>query len=171
MKKLIFIYAIFAFPLSAMAQVVTLPEVEVTAQNYKYLDAVQNTPVPKTVEFLERYATEYDLKNSEYYEDEYEKYFVSIYIPSGKILAVYDKEGNILRTVEKYQNVALPNIIAQSVKKNFPGWNMTKNVFLVHYHNEMGLMRKEYKIVLEKGYQGMRIKLDDQGVVLTNTMK
>jgi uncharacterized ubiquitin-like protein YukD len=164
MKKLIFIYAVFAFPLSAIAQVVTLPEVEVTTQNYKYLDAVQNTPVPKTVEFLERYATKYDLKNSEYY---YEKYFVSIYIPSGKILGVYDKEGNILRTVEKYQNVALPNIIAQSVKKNFSGWKMTKNVFLVHYHNEMGVMRKEYTIVLEKGNQGMRIKLDDKGVILS----
>ena len=167
MKKLIFIYAIFAFPLSAIAQVVTLPEVKVTAQNYKYLDAVQNTPVPKTVEILERYATAYDLKNSEYYEDEYEKYFISIFIPAGKILAVYDKDGNILRTVEKYQNIALPYAIAQSINRNFPGWKMTKNVFLVHYHNEMGVMRKEYKIVLEKGNQGMRIKLDDQGVILS----
>jgi len=28
-------------------------------------------------------------------------------------------------------------------------------------------MGKEYKIVLEKGNQGMRIKLDDQGVILS----
>lgn len=167
MKKLIFIYLIFVFPISAIAQGVTLPAVEVPAKNYKYLDAIQNTPVSKSVEVLERYARAYDLKNSEYYEDEYEKYFISLYIPTGKSLAVYDKDGNIIRTVEKYQNTALPYAIAQSVNRNFPGWKMTKNVFLVHYHNEMGVMRKEYKIVLEKGNQGMRIKLDDQGVILS----
>jgi hypothetical protein len=51
MKKLIFIYVIFAFPLSATAQLVNLPAEVVTAQKYKYLDAAQNTPASKTVEF------------------------------------------------------------------------------------------------------------------------
>ena len=92
LKKLIFI---FVFPFSARALGETLLELKITDQNYKYLDAVQNTPFPKTEEILERYVDAYDLNNSEYYEDEYEKYFISIYIPVGKILDIYGKDGNI----------------------------------------------------------------------------
>ena len=35
----------------------------------------------------------FNLKNSVYYEDDYKNYFLSFYIPDGKIIASYGKEG------------------------------------------------------------------------------
>lgn len=166
MKKVILALFAFGIGIPSFAQVITLPEVEVSAKNYKYLDDVNNTSAAQPVQMLERYATTYDVRASEYYEDEYDNYFISFYIPKGKILAAYDNEGNLLRTVEKYENIKLPLVVAQSVVKNYPGWTITKNAYLVNYHNNQGVMKKEYKIVLEKGNEGMRIKTDENGNIL-----
>lgn len=166
MKKVILALFAFGIAIPSFAQVITLPEVEVSAKNYKYLDDVNNTSAAQTVQILERYTTTYDVRASEYYEDEYDNYFISFYIPKGKILAAYDNEGNLLRTVEKYENIKLPLVVAQSVVKNYPGWTITKNAYLVNYHNNQGVLKKEYKIVLEKGNEGMRIKTDENGNIL-----
>lgn len=166
MKKIILALFVFGFAVQSFAQVVTLPEVEVSAKNYKYLDDVRDPSAAPAVQMLERYATSYNIRSSDFYEDEYDNYFISFFIPNGKILAAYDKEGNILRTVEKYENIALPSAVAQSVAKNYPGWKITKNAYLVNYHNDQGVMKKEYKIVLEKGNEGMRIKTDENGKIL-----
>ena len=166
MKKIILVLFAFGIAIPSFAQVVTLPEVEVSAKNYKYLDDVKSTSAAPAVQTIERYATSYDIRSSDFYEDEYDNYFISFFIPNGKILASYDNEGNILRTVEKYENIALPSEVAKSVAKNYPGWKITKNAYLVNYHNTQGVMRKEYKIVLEKGNEGMRIKTDENGNIL-----
>jgi hypothetical protein len=166
MKKILVALFAFGIAIPSFAQVVTLPEVEVSARNYKYLDDVNSASAAQTVQMLERYATTYDVRASEYYEDEYDNYFISFYIPKGKILAAYDNEGNLLRTVEKYENIKLPLVVAQSVVKNYPGWTITKNAYLVNYHSDQGVMKKEYKIVLEKGDDGMRVKTDENGNIL-----
>lgn len=166
MKKIIL--ALFAFGMSIplFAQVITLPEVEVSAKNYKYLDKVEGASVAQPVQLMERYATTYDVRDSEYYEDEYDNYFISFYIPKGKILAAYDKDGNILRTVEKYENVKLPLEVSKSMAKEYPGWKITQDAYLVHYHNELGVTKKEYKLVLEKGNDRIRIKTDENGNII-----
>lgn len=166
MKKVILALFAFGIAIPSIAQVVTLPEVEVSAKNYKYLDDVNNPAAAQTVQKIERYATSYDVRSSEYYEDEYDNYFISFIIPNGKILASYDNEGNLLRTVEKYENIKLPLVVAQSVAKKYPGWKITKNAYLVNYHDRLGVTKKEYKIILEKGNEGMRIKTDENGNIL-----
>lgn len=166
MKKIFLVLFIFGCAIQTFAQVITLPEVEVTARNYKYLDNVSDPSVGSAVEALQRYATEFDLKNSEYYEDEYDKYFISFFIPDGKILASYDRDGNILRTVEKYKNMKLPLKVAQAVAKNYKGWVIAENVYLVNYHDDKGVMRKEFKILLERGNRRMRIKTDESGNIV-----
>jgi len=165
MKKIIFALFAFGIAIPSFAQVITLPEVEVSARNYKYLDDVKSTEAGQTVQMLERYATAYDVRNSEYYEDEYDNYYISFFIPKGKILAAYDKDGNIVRTIEKYENIKLPLVVSKSVAKNYPGWKITKNAYLVNYHNTQGIMKKEFKIVLEKGNDRIRIKTDENGVI------
>lgn len=166
MKKIIL--ALFAFGISIplFAQVVTLPEVEVSAKNYKYLDDVNNSSAAQTVQLLERYATSYDVRDSEYYEDEYDKYFISFFIPKGKILAAYDDDGNLLRTIEKYENVKLPLAVSKAAAKEYPGWKITQDAYLVNYHNKLGVTKKEYKLVLEKGNNRIRIKTDENGNIL-----
>ena len=64
----------------------------------------------KKAEELEEKVAMFDLRSSEYYNDEYDTYYVSFYIPDGKILAAYDKEGKLVRTIEKFKNVKLPKL-------------------------------------------------------------
>jgi hypothetical protein len=68
--------------------------------------------------------------------------------------------------VEKYKNIALPNAVAESVVKNYTGWTIAKNAYLVNYHDNKGVTKKEYKILLEKDSRRMRIKTDEKGNIL-----
>jgi hypothetical protein len=73
----------------------TLPEVTVVSMNYKYLKSVHDTSAAQPVRLLERRAASFDIKKSDFYEEDQEEYFVSFYIPQGQILAFYDKNGKI----------------------------------------------------------------------------
>lgn len=159
---------ILGVSMQALAQV--LGPIVVTASNYKYLNAVNPEEAAQPVNMLERYAAAYDVKSAEFYEEEYNNYFVSFYIPEGKILAAYDKEGHLLRTIEKYKNVGVPKQISEAVAKRFPKWSMGKDVYIVSYQSEPAdqarTMKKVYKLVLENGDKRMRVKLDDGGEFL-----
>ncbi len=163
-----FILGLFLFGLTAQlsGQIIELPEIEIVGVNYKYLKAAGDIDSPTPVKMLQREAAVYDIKTSEFYEDEYENYSISFFIPEGRILTSYDKDGNVLRTIEKYKNIDLPSAVSQAIYKNYKGWTMTKNAYLVNYHDKKGVTKKEYKILLEKDNQRMRVKTDENGVII-----
>ncbi|WP_299218503.1 nicotinate-nucleotide adenylyltransferase [uncultured Aquimarina sp.] len=142
-----------------------LPEVVIIATNYKYLRALDSGDEPLSVDLLQKEVASYDLKNSDVYEDEYELYHVSFYIPDGKILAAYDKNGKVLRTIEKFKNVKLPRNVIEAVTKRFPGWVIAKDVYLVNYHSEKGVTKK-YKLRLQNGKKRIKVKTDEFGKFL-----
>lgn len=164
MKKLIFGLLIFGFAIQSYAQVKTekLSEVVISATNYKYLNEVGLTNASIAVELLESKVASFDLKNSEFYSDDYDLYEINFYIPDGHILAAYNKDGTIIRTVEKFKDVTLPRSIINSVANRFPGWTFKKDVYLVSYHDSKGITKK-YKITLENGDKRMRVKVDEEG--------
>src|SRR5690349_1510309 len=139
-----------------------LPGVTVVAVNYKYLKAVDQKDAGQPVRMLERKAAAFDVKKAEFYEDDYDTYFVSFYIPEGNILAAYDKDGKLLRTAEKFKNIALPPAIREAVAKRFPNWSISKDVYLVKYYNTEGA-GKTYKLLLENGSKRLRVKANEKG--------
>lgn len=141
----------------------TLPEVTVVATNYKYLKSVGGKEVAQPVQVLQRSAAEYDVKKSDYYEDDYDSYFISFFLPQGQILAAYDKNGKLLRTAEKYENVKMPTAVSDAVAKKYPGWRVSKNVYLVTYYDEKGTDKK-YKLLLENGTKRMKVKVNEAGM-------
>lgn len=170
MKKLTLLMFIavlsIGIDLQSFAQEVkTLPEIIVTPANYKYLQASGDTGTAQSVRMLQRRAATYNIKKSDFYEDDYEGYFISFYIPEGKLLAVYDQEGKIIRTAERYKNVSLPKVVSAAVSKRFPGWKISQDLYLVTYATEYG-GKKEYKILLENGDKRLRIKTNEKGEFL-----
>ncbi|HTL07399.1 MAG TPA: hypothetical protein VL307_04040 [Chitinophagaceae bacterium] len=139
-----------------------LPEVTVLAVRYKYLKAVDNAHAPEPVKLLERKAASFDVKKADFYEDDYDNYFVSFYIPEGEILATYDNNGKLLRTAEKYKDIALPQQVREAVIKRFPQWGITKDVYLVNFFQDQNA-KKVYKLILQNGDKRLRIKVDDKG--------
>jgi hypothetical protein len=167
MKKIILGLIVFGLTIQTFGQVTKvekLKEVVISATNYKYLNKVglENASVP--VALLENKVATFDLENAEFYRDEYDYYEVTFYIPEGNILAAYDRDGNILRTIERFKNIALPRSVRESVTKTYPNWLIVKDVYLVNYHDNLGKITKKYKIKLEDP-QGKRIKvkMDENG--------
>lgn len=168
MKKLVLGLLALGLTTQFYAQVISdgvLPEVEVHATNYKYLNSVDNSEVAVSVQLLQNIVAKFDIKSSENYVEGDYTYRVQFYIPDGKIFADYDRNGKILYTIEKFKNVALQDDVASSVAERFPGWEIATDVYLVKYSAKSGA-HKQYKIVLENGKKTIRVKVDEEGVFL-----
>lgn len=158
--KFYFLFLFIGFVFSAYAQVL-LPEVVVPAKRYKYLSAVDHKELGEPIKILEYNAAAFDVKNSAFYEDEYDEYYISFYLPNGYILATYDKDGKLLRTAERYKNVALPSAVSKSVLQAYPDWSVPKDVYLVTYEEEKAT--KIWKLILTKEDKRIRVKLNERG--------
>lgn len=146
------------------SQDTTLPGVTVVSLNYKYLKSVNDPNSSQPVRLLEHRAASYDIKNTDYYEDEYDEYIVSFFIPEGEILATYDKNGKLLRTAERFKNVALPSAVRNAVSSRYPEWRIYKDIYKVnYYHDNSSNAKKIYKLLLENGDERMRVKTTEQG--------
>ncbi|MGB5364027.1 MAG: nicotinate-nucleotide adenylyltransferase [Aureibaculum sp.] len=165
MKKLIiglFVLGLMTQGFAQITKVEQLSEVVVVAVNYKYLNQVDSQEAAVPVELLQRKVATYDLKSQDFYDDDFEFYTVSFFIPEGKIVAAYDSTGKILRTIERYKDIALPMDITMAVTKRFPGWSITKDVYLINYHEAKGV-NKKYKLTLENGDKRLKVKVDSEG--------
>ena len=152
---------VLLFHLSSFCQQ-NLPEIVVKAVRYKYLSAVDHKDLAQPVKLLERRAAAYDIKNTDIYEEDYDTYFVSFYLPEGQILASYDKNGRLLTTAEKYKDITLPISVRTAIVNRFPNWALTKDIYQVDYY-EGKRVSKVYKVILENGDKRMRVKVDENG--------
>ena len=168
MKKLLLGLLAIGLTTQFYAQVVEegmLPEVEVRATNYKYLNSVDNTAAAVPVKLLQDKVAKFDIKSTEFYEDENDLYRVYFYIPDGKIVAAYDRNGKILYTIEKLKDVALPLSVTEAIAEKFPGWKISKDVYRINYDHKEGAVHR-YKVVLDNGVETIRVKMDDKGTFL-----
>lgn len=163
MKKLIIAVLMVGLVAHLYAQdPIQLPEVTVVAKNYKYLNKTDSKDATLPVKKLQQKVANYDVKSQDFYSESYDYYTVSFYIPEGKIFAEYDNEGNIIRTIERYKDIALPKAITGAILKRFPKWTITKDIYLIRYNEKDGAKMK-YKIALENGKEKLKVKLDGAG--------
>lgn len=163
MKKLLLVVLLFGLTSPLVAQdPIELGEVLITAQNYKYLNAVDNSDAPIPVKLLQQEAAKFKAEGRDLYVDNFGTYEVSFYIPDGKIAALYDEEGNILKTIERFKNVQLPEDIQMAVNKRYPQWEIVKDVYQVTFTKKNGA-RKVYKMKLRNGLETVRVKMDKDG--------
>lgn len=163
MKKLIIGLFVLGLTTQVFAQdPEILPEVVIIATNYKYLTQANQEEASTPVKMLRKKVATYDIKEQDFYEDDYDTYSVSFFIPQGKIVAAYDKDGKVIRTIEKFKNVVLPTDVTKAVAKRFPGWSISKDVYLIDYKEGKGTDKK-YKLTLENGDQRIKVKSDVDG--------
>ena len=153
------------FMFSQEVKPIELSEVNVSV-NYKYLDAIDSKEVAVPVKMLEEKVSYYNLKESDLYSDEYDTYQVSFFIPEGRIVAAYDSDGKILRTIERFKNVKLPRSVIVSVTKNYPKWKIVEDAYKVDYYGKSGIAKKQYKIKLKNRDKKMTVKVDEDGEFL-----
>jgi len=162
MKKLIFSLIVIGFVCQMYAQDIKLPEVIISAVNYKYLNAVNTEDSDPSVTRLEQEVAFYNVKESDLYEDDYDSYMIEFYIPDGRIIAAYDSNGELLRTIEKFKSVKLPKDVRDAVFTRFPNWTLDKDAYYVNYDSNKDV-KKVYKIKLRNGKEVLRVKIDAEG--------
>ncbi|GAA3627638.1 nicotinate-nucleotide adenylyltransferase [Flavivirga jejuensis] len=166
MKKLILGLFLFGLTTQVNSQTIELPETVISV-NYKYFNAIDSENAPKSVKKLEEEVLNYrNTELSMLYDDEYETYKVSFYVPEGKIVAAYDKSGKIIRTIEKYKNVRLPLVVMQAISKRFPNWGIVEDFYLINYHCDKDSLKQEYKIKIKNDDKTITVKTDEKGVFL-----
>ena len=169
MKRVNFMLLTTAFALGYAAPVFsqqTLPEVTVVPANYKYLKTVGGKEVAIPVERLQRAAATYDITKSEYYEEDYDTYFISFKLPDGELLAAYDQKGKLMHTAERYKNIQLPSAVTRAVVEKYPKWAISKDVYLVKYFDDKGGSAvTKYKLILLNGTKRIRVQVNENGEV------
>ena len=166
MKKLIIGLFLFGLTTQIFAQITKLPEVTIKAVNYKYLSAVDQNVEEINVLNLAEVVAKYNLKFTDLYNDEFDSYSVTFYIPDGHIVAAYDDNGKLLRTIEKFKNVRLPMSIREKVMEKFPNWVIANDVYTVKYESKDGVAKKQYKMKLTNSGETIRIKIDGEGNIM-----
>ena len=167
MKNLILIIITLSLATPLIAQDIQteqLSEVVVMPVNYRYLDQVGHKAAPVPVRQIQQTAADYDIKSRDYFEDDYNLYTVSFYIPDGKLVAVYNHEGKIIRTIEKFKNVDMPRAVVRSLKNEYPDWELVSDVYKVTYNETDGAL-KRYKLKLQKGNKSINVKMCDEGKI------
>ena len=168
MKKLFIGLLVLGLTTQTFAQVINdgqLPEVTVHAVNYKYLNSVTSNDLDPDVKKLEREVATFDYRNSEMYNDDYGTYSIAFRIPNGKIVAAYDNDGKIVKTIERYVDVKTPKSVRNSVAQKYPGWLLAGDIYKVSYHQDEGVTQS-YKLLLKNGKDKIRIITDENGNIL-----
>ncbi len=146
--------------------VIILEEVEIRSINYKYLNSVGTSEVALPVKMLEKKVANFDILNSKYYLVEERYHYVLFKIPEGKILAVYNNKGEIVRTSEKFRDIPLALCISNAVVDKYPGWRITGDIYLVKYKSKNKTTSKVYTLFIEKDGKKKRLKTDEKGNIL-----
>lgn len=167
MKKIVLSCFAIALAFQMNSQTIELPETLISV-NYDYLETIDsNNIIPHRVKKLQNEALNYkNVELAKLYDDEYETYSVSFYVPEGRIIAAYDKNGKIIKTIEKYDNVRLPLVVLQSISKRFPNWSVVEDVYYINYHSEKDSLKHEYKIKLKNEDEIISVRTDEKGTFL-----
>ncbi len=133
----------------------------VISANSKYLGEAYGENTPNTVKDVEYTVASYDITTSKVYNPEHDGYRVNFNGSNFNINAIYNSEGIILASNEKFEDILLPHHIRQSLYKEYPGWSPHSNTYQVVYNFKKGA-KKAYKVQLRKDGKRVNLKIDVQ---------
>jgi hypothetical protein len=95
----------------------------------------------------------------------YENYLVLMETKNGSLSATYNEKGKLIRVVENYKNVRLPNEVIYSIYRKYPGYTIVNDKFL--YTQEDGdILKKQYNLKINNGKNTKRLTVRPNGEIL-----
>jgi len=102
---------------------------------------------------------------------EYGAFSVMISTKEGTRQANYDRKGNLINTVEKLKNIALPRPIENTIKKHYAGWSVVKDkARLITYHRK-DRKKAHYKVWIAKNGVKEKLVFYANGNILSGKLK
>ena len=139
-----------------------LPEVIIKRAGKDFSVYLPSSNADQKVKAVEQKFIAYDLgKDAEGAEE----YLVIMKAKNGSLAATYDDKGKLLRVVEEYKNVRLPNQVIYSVYRTYPGWTIVNDKFL--YTQEKGdVTKKQYNIKIKKDKDVIKLVVKPNGEII-----
>lgn len=170
MKKSVLILTLMTLGLQSYAQEViysaTLKKEQVPPV---VLNAVEVDFPDYSVDAYDAVPEGYDLINVEenmnFDSENLSNYQITISSKNKNIVAYYDEEGALLRTVEDLKNIEPPVAISRSLASTYPCWKVSKTRFHMSKY-ENGKTKEEYKLVLTKDGKKKHVHTDMNGHIL-----
>ncbi|HLV15448.1 MAG TPA: hypothetical protein VKY41_09725 [Xanthomarina sp.] len=151
-----------------LASVVITAPANLSSQNY--LNAVYDKNAPEEAKILENIAARFKIIESPVYDNQFDAYDVIFKDESsndGRILVTYNSEGHLIKSFEKFHDVALPPAVRNAVYNEYPGWTIASDTYLVTYHHDKET-QKAFKLKIEKDGKKKVIKVDLNGDISKN---
>lgn len=132
----------------ATMEVATMPEKTVVkAINATYLNTVSVSESAKRVKSLEDIVSRYDIRQQPVFQDKLELYEINFRQGKygDKITAVFNKDGKLIKSYERFKNIAPANNILKAISAKYPGATIKTNTYKVLYEVN-GKILKTYKV-------------------------
>lgn len=168
MKTFIIILVFLAVTTSSYSQdkgkikIEELPEVIIKRAGKDFSVFLPSNSPDQRVKTVEEKFIAYDLgKDAEGAEE----YLVIMKAKNGSLAATYDDTGKLIRVVEEFKNVRLPNDVIYSVYRTYPGWSIVNDKFL--YTQEKGdVIKKQYNIKIKKDKGVINLVVKPNGAIV-----
>lgn len=173
MKKLLICLALIGIFNVSFCQIhsnlyenIELRSVVVNAPNYAYLQKVQDKHTPIRVKKMQHKVSRYDIKSDNVYDLSYEDNYKVIFEETkSKVIVTYDKNGNILTSYEKFDDVRLPKNVYATIANKYPKWAIINDTYLVKYYQKKDKVQKIYKIEIAKDGATKNLRINSKGTI------
>lgn len=125
---------------------------------YRVHEAYTGEFVDNPIAFMK---TNFDIENfiATHADQNFDSYIITFTSGQGFLKADFDKEGELVRTYQKFKNVLLPLDVRRDLYTATKGWTMTENLYIASGRGDM-LEKEMYKVKLENGNRKQTVKLD-----------
>lgn len=93
-----------------------------------------------------------------------EVYLLIMNTDNNSLAATYNEHGKLMRVVESYKNVKLPNTVIYSIYKNYPDWSIVDDKY-IYTQREGDVVKKHYNVKLKKEKKTIRLKIRPNGEI------
>lgn len=170
MKKFITVILLFGWVLSSYSQKVI--QLEETKLNFEPTAKILFEDYANgIVKVRENYAVQFQSDAIKFMKENFDvlRYIEESGINSGDIIvtaksskgylrAVYNDDGNLVQTFQKFKDIALPPDVRNEVYNNYKGWTMSSNKFIASGRGEK-LENQKYVVTMQKGKQKDKFKV------------
>ena len=99
---------------------------------------------------LNRFRKETDNKNGDIY--------ITVSSSNGQLNVKYNKNNQLVKTFQKFKNVALPFEVRNQVYASYMGWTLAKNKYIAFGKSD-NIDVEKYIVYLEKGKERTKLKI------------
>ncbi|MCH4553470.1 hypothetical protein [Aestuariibaculum lutulentum] len=141
------------------------PETTKSHLNDEYYNAVAVSADCERINALETLVANFDITKHQFYNERSNRFEIGFKEgddKSGQITAVFDAEGNLIKSFERFKDIRLPRVVLDAINDEYPGAIIKTNTYIVSYNEDSGT-NKIYKVKIDANGNKKSLKINSNG--------